>query len=557
MSVVPELLERAADDSAGARKARGAFFTPPTITRFLAQWAIRERTDAVLEPSAGDAAFLVEAVRRLRDLGAAEPPAVSGIEIHPHSAEVGRERIQRIGGAPALIVDDFFNVEPTARFDAVIGNPPYIRYQQFTGEARARAREAAFRAGVALTGLASSWAAFTVQSALHLRPGGRLGLVLPAELLSVNYAAPVRRFLFERFARLELVLFTEQVFPEAEADVVLLMASGFDEGASRHATVYETTNAAGLTSLPEGLTFTPTDPSDKWNSALVDPDAIEPLHSLRQAGAFVPLKAWGETTLGIVTGNNGYFTLSPERAAKLKLDPSELVPLSPPGSSHLRGLALTPVQLAELGDAGRATLMFRPAGDTLSPAAKRYVRSGERDRVHEAYKCRTRSPWYRVPLVPPADLLLTCMNADTPRLTTNEAGVHHLNSVHGVYLDAALRELGRDLLPLASLNSVTVLNAEMVGRAYGGGILKIEPREADRWAVPSSALITERAAELRAVRDLVAADLAGGRLWDAVQRVDAALFAGRDLPSDADLHAVRAAHTRLMERRIARSRTAR
>jgi len=557
MSIVPELLERAVDDTAGARKARGAFFTPPAITRFLAQWAIREGTDAVLEPSAGDAAFLVEAVRRLRDLGAAEPPAVSGIEIHPHSAEVGRERIERIGGSPALIVDDFFNVEPEARFDAVIGNPPYIRYQQFTGEARARAREAAFRAGVALTGLASSWAAFTVQSALHLRPGGRLGLVLPAELLSVNYAAPVRRFLFERFARLELVLFTEQVFPEAEADVVLLMASGFDEGSSRHATVYETTNAAGLTSLAEGLTFTPADPSDKWNAALVDPDAIEPLHSLRQVGAFVPLKEWGETTLGIVTGNNGWFTLSPARAARLKLDASELVPLSPPGSSHLRGLTLSPERIAELGAAGRATLMFRPTGDTLSPAAKRYVRSGERDRVHEAYKCRTRSPWYRVPLVPPADLLLTCMNADTPRLTTNEAGVHHLNSVHGVYLDAALGDLGRELLPLASLNSVTVLNAEMVGRAYGGGILKIEPREADRWAMPSPAFVRERADALRAVRDAVATDLAEGRLWDAVRRVDEALFAERELPSAADLQAVRAAHARLMERRVTRSRTAR
>src|SRR6478735_2592588 len=244
MSIVPELLERAADDTAGARKARGAFFTPPAITRFLAQWAIREGTDAVLEPSAGDAAFLVEAVRRLRDLGAAEPPAVSGIEIHPHSAEVGRERVERIGGSPALIVDDFFNVQPEARFDAVIGNPPYIRYQQFTGEARARAREAAFRAGVALTGLASSWAAFTVQSALHLRPGGRLGLVLPAELLSVNYAAPVRRFLMERFKRVRLVLFTERVFPGVQEEVVLLLADGYGQGPADHCELQQVRSAA-------------------------------------------------------------------------------------------------------------------------------------------------------------------------------------------------------------------------------------------------------------------------------------------------------------------------
>lgn len=52
-----------------------------------------------------------------------------------------------------------------------------------------------------------------VHSALFLKPGGRLGLVLPAELLSVNYAAQVREFLMRRFARVRLVLFTERVFP--------------------------------------------------------------------------------------------------------------------------------------------------------------------------------------------------------------------------------------------------------------------------------------------------------------------------------------------------------
>ena len=56
-------------------------------------------------------------------------------------------------------------------------------------------------------------------SALHLRPGGRLGFVLPAELLTANYAGAVRRFLFEKFNSIELVLFEERVFAEAETEV--------------------------------------------------------------------------------------------------------------------------------------------------------------------------------------------------------------------------------------------------------------------------------------------------------------------------------------------------
>ncbi|WP_433954605.1 HsdM family class I SAM-dependent methyltransferase [Janibacter indicus] len=273
----------AAVDTAELRKARGAFFTPDSITRYITNWAIRTSEDSVLEPSAGDAAFLVQAVRRLQEVGASVP-RVDGVEIHPHSARVAHARVKEAGGNPNLIVSDFFLVEPEPRYSVVIGNPPYIRYQDFTGESRTRSRAAALKAGVALTALASSWAAFTIHSALFLKPGGRMGLVLPAELLSVNYAAAVRQFLFDRFRSVELVLFTEQVFPEAEADVVLLLAEGFDEGPTDHATIYQAQDAEALSTLSGPLTWTPLDPAAKWTGVLVDPDAIEPLRSLKASG---------------------------------------------------------------------------------------------------------------------------------------------------------------------------------------------------------------------------------------------------------------------------------
>lgn len=47
------------------RKARATFFTPPEVTRFIADWAIRMGEDAVLKPSCGDAAFLLAATDRL------------------------------------------------------------------------------------------------------------------------------------------------------------------------------------------------------------------------------------------------------------------------------------------------------------------------------------------------------------------------------------------------------------------------------------------------------------------------------------------------------------
>lgn len=546
----------AALDTAELRKARGAVFTPEPVARYITDWAVRSTSDQVLEPSCGEASFLLAAVDRLaalrgpdqRDLQLA---ALDGVELHEASADAARALLRQAGVDARIEVGDFFCVEPTGSYDVVIGNPPFVRYQDFSGEARARSRAAALRAGVGLTNLASSWAAFAVHAALFLRPGGRMGLVLPAELLSVNYAAEVRRFLLGSFASVDLVMFSERVFPDVQEEVVLLLADGYQRGPTDHASIYQARNAAELATIAAGRTWRPARPEDKWTPSLLSTEALTAYTGLISGDGFTVLESWGDTTLGMVTGNNEFFALSPARAAALGLVKSDLLRLSPPGSRHLRGLTFSTAALNELGREGSATWLFRPAGEP-SPAALAYIAAGETANVDAAYKCRVREPWWRVPLVPPADLLLTYMNADTPRLSTNAARAGHLNSVHGVYLGAKLRKLGKDLLPLASLTSMTLVGAETVGRAYGGGMLKLEPREADRLPVPAPSVVQAAADRLVSIRPQVAGLLRSGKLVEAAKLVDDVLLVGELGMSRGDVRVLRDAHAALTARRVAR-----
>lgn len=540
-------------DTAQLRKARGAFFTPEPVARHLVEWAIRSADDRVLEPSCGEAAFLTEASQHLQRLGATGDLTrqLTGVELHEHSASVARQLVEATGGSATITVSDFFDVRPTGDFDAVIGNPPYVRYQDFTGRSRNASREAALLAGVRLTALASSWAAFLVYSALFLRQGGRLALVIPAELLSVNYAAPIRKFLMEQFAELRLVMFEERVFPGVLEEVVLVMADGYRVGSAAHATITQVRSADDLRGVKSEHQWTPSDSSAKWTSSILKAEARSAYEQVARNGLFAPLHDWGETTLGAVTGNNAFFCLTPERVAELGLGAEELLPLSPPGSRHLRGLSLTPAQMRVLADDGRATALFRP-GAVPSPAAQQYIDAGHRAGVDLAYKCRVRKPWWRVPVVPPADLLLTYMNADTPRITSNLAKAHHLNSVHGVYLNDEVRAIGSKLLPIASLNSATLLSAELVGRAYGGGMLKIEPREADKLLVPSLELVQRSAGALASIRPAVRSALASGGLLKAASLVDGALSAGGFAEEPRQLASLRESRHHLYLRRVAR-----
>ncbi|GGM09578.1 N-6 DNA methylase [Nakamurella endophytica] len=538
-------------DTAELRKARGAYFTPSAVARFISAWAIRSANDAVLEPSCGEAVFLHEAGRDGRHKG-----ALVGVELHDSSAAQAEQTLRAEGIDADIHVGDFFHHSQFGVYDAVIGNPPYVRYQDFSGESRVRARQAAFRAGVSLTNLASSWAAFTVHSALHLRAGGRLGLVLPAELLTVNYAAGVRQFLMDHFNDVGLVLFEERVFPGVLEEVVLLLADGYDPrgiAGTDHMTMWQVRDAAGLIDLAESRRWTPPSKSAKWSAGLMSASGLAAYDHALTGQGFTVLETWGDTTLGMVTGNNNFFTLAPAKARELRLQPTDLLRLSPPGSRHLRALTLTDAALDALGDAGQASLLFRPA-DEPSKAAWRYIKSGELLDVHQAYKCRVRSPWWRVPYLRPADLFLTYMNADTPRLASNRARAHHLNSVHGVYLRDDLRTDGLSLLPLASLNSVTLLGAETVGRAYGGGMLKIEPREADLLPVPSPAHVRAHRDALNRVRPTAVAHVRAGRLLEAVALVDDVLLTRGLGMAAAHLAAIRNDHADLTARRVARGK---
>ncbi|ORV87887.1 class I SAM-dependent DNA methyltransferase [Mycolicibacterium iranicum] len=538
-------------DTASLRKARGAFFTPAPVARFLAGWAVRHPGHAVLEPSCGEAVFLHEIGRR----GEHEGPLV-GVEIHEESATAAERSLRASGLDVTIHARDFFLHNEFGTYDAVVGNPPYVRYQDFAGESRARARQAALRAGVSLSNLASSWAAFTVHSALHLKPGGRLGLVLPAELLSVNYASGVRQFLMDHFHSVGLVLFDERVFPGVLEEVVLLLADGFHPGGGSGAThmqLSQVRDAEALDRETSKRSWTPPANGAKWSAGLMSAAGLSAFDAIVGSAAFTSLETWGDTTLGMVTGSNRFFTLSPAKVETLGLAESDVIALSPPGSRHLRGLGLTAQALHALGEAGRSTYLFRPATQP-SKAGWHYIRSGEDLDVHSAYKCRVRNPWWRVPYLRPADLFLTYMNADTPRLTSNRARAHHLNSVHGVYLRDELRRDGMNLLPLASLNSVTLLGAETVGRAYGGGMLKIEPREADVLPVPSPDLVRGNAAQLRSARPAVASLLSEGRLLEAVAVVDEALLIGTSSLNRRALGAIRRDHAGLTARRVARGK---
>lgn len=541
MSTVADLATGCLPDTPELRKARGAFFTSVAVCRFMAAWAIRLASDRVLEPSCGEAAFLVAAVRRLQELHV-NNPIVDGSEIHFDSARAAECIVREAGGHARVTVGDFLARPPGASYDAVIGNPPFVRYHGLTGESRRVALAAAAAQGVVLPQLTNSWAPFVVHAAAQLRPGGRLALVVPAELLTAGFAAGVRAFLLRRFKTVRLILSDTALFPGVLTDAILLLAEGL--GPTRSIEIQRVAGLKQLASYTRATTWTPSSPRDRWVPSLVAEESTFALDALTAAGSMTPLASWGRVSLGAVTGNNRFFTLTSAEVAALELQPRDLVQISPPGSRHLRAVVFSESLYQATKADGARTFLFRPSREP-SAAGREYIKIGERQGVQNAYKCRIRDPWWRPPLVPIPDLFLTYMNADTARLAANTARVHHLNSVHGVYLGPDLTDLAVPLA-VASVNSATLLSAELTGRAYGGGILKLEPGEARLFLLPVPEVVRSIADELRSILPELKRALAAGAVGQAAKLVDQLVFG--TLPSH-DLEAIRNARQDLAQRR--------
>lgn len=540
------------------RKDLGAFYTPRAMTDFVAAWAVRGPAERILDPGCGDAAFLLGAAGRLKALGATAQEIsaqLTGVDLNDDAVATAGAELAERGVLPRLLSGNFFSFTaqglfPTLpSFDAVIGNPPYVRYQLFREENRAAGLRAALRSGVLLPQLSSSWAPYLIHATSFLQPGGRLAMVLPGELLHVGYAAAVRSFLLQHFRDLTILSFEEKVFPGAMEEVVILLGTkGAGDGRLR---VCRLQSLADLREAPaEVLTrarVSRVAPGERWLTALLEQEAVAAALDVVHRARFESLGTLGRVDIGVVTGANDFFVLTRDRVERSRLPSTVLVPVVSK-AAHVRGIRYGLADWQAQENSGSPCHLLLVNGDDRSEALARYLAQGEALGLPARYKCRTRKPWFRVPYVRKPDLFLTYMNHIAPRLVVNDAGVTSTNTVHGVFLSDPLLAV-----PLAAAfqNSATLLSAEIEGRSYGGGVLKIEPGEAVRILVPR---LTPRVLEkLTGALPRIDALVRGGRLDEASAVVDTIVL-GKSF-RQVDIEKIRSVLHGLRARRLARNRT--
>lgn len=447
-------------------KLRGAYYTPPDLADYLARWVAARDPRVVLEPSCGDGVFVAALARR------APRARVVALERDPAEAAKARDRVGPAGGD--VIAADFLAWALTdgPPVDGVVGNPPYVRYQFLDDAQQALAERVIRREGLPFTRHTNAWVPFVIGALARLRPGGRLAMVVPAELLHVLHAASVRAYLLRVCAHVAVIDPEELWFDGATQGAVILLA----ERGPGPATL-QITPVRGRAFLDEAPPFGAgvagaTVPG-KWTWALLS-DAER--GAMDAAAAVLPrFDEVATVAVGIVTGANEFFLVNDATVAA-----NDLGAYARPmfgRSEHVPGVIYDAATHADNARRGLPT-HFLALADPLGPGAAAYVAAGERDGLHERYKCRIRTPWYRVPSVWTAPVALLKRCHDHPKLVRNTLGAFTTDTAYRI-----VPRVDADALVAGFVTSATALAAELEGRHYGGGVLELVPSEIARLRV--------------------------------------------------------------------------
>lgn len=525
----------AAKATPSAEKLRGGYYTPEPIAAFLAAW-VTAAGPRVLEPSCGDGSILLA-------LADASADAV-GVELVPGEALKAADRT----GAPVEVGDFFtwFDEDRRGQYDGVAGNPPYIRFGHWADPHRARALDLMRTEGLRPNRLTNAWVPFVVASVLASRPGGRVGLVLPAELLQVGYAAELRAYLIDSCSELTIVSFRRLVFPGILQEVVLLLAER-GKGPARIRTV-EVDDAADLAALcleTRPLVRAPLREREKWTKYFLDPDVIGLIRRLRDDRRLNAVGQFASVDVGVVTGRNSYFVMTREEAMDRGLL-DLTVPLVS-RSAQLLGVTYDETDESAFEEAGGRTLLLDAQGVDPSQheSLARYIRAGEVQGVNRGYKCGIRKQWWVVPSIWAADAFMLRQIHTHPRLVANHTKATSTDTVHRLRLGAGVES---SKLAAAAMNSITFIASEVLGRSYGGGILELEPSEAEELPIPSPDLLPEGL--VAKVDELVRER----RIEDAVDVVDQAVLIDKLGFDPGEVLAARRAWRTLRDRRANRGR---
>lgn len=457
---------------------KGQFWTPDWVAEAMIAY-VAQNADLIFDPGVGRGAFYT-ALEKV-----APKKKFLGTDIDPEIINEARQ--EGIFGKNAeLEVRDFILNPPKRLFKAVVANPPYIRHHRLSQEQKNQFRKISLmNLGDTLDGRAGLHIYFLIQALSLLDKGGRLAFIMPADTCEGVFSKKLWNWISKKFRIEGVVTFEHKATPFPGVDtnaLIFLIKNEKPQEKLKWVKCLVPQSKELFEFLKNGLAGKSYKDLDIHERDLIEALSIGFSRAPRADHDFeYTLADFARVMRGIATGANEFFFLTREKAKEVGIPDKFLLP-AVGRTRDAEGAYLTRETLIKLEAKGRPTLLFFPNGsrwEDMPESVKNYIHEGEKLGLAKRPLISTRQPWYKMEVreVPP--LLFAYLGRRNARFIRNTAGVVPLTGFLCIYPRSNDEKFIEKFWKILE-HPDTISNLQLVGKSYGAGAIKVEPRALEK-----------------------------------------------------------------------------
>ncbi len=461
-------------------REKGQFWTPSWVAEAMVAY-VAENTELVFDPATGKGAFL----KALINLNNSKNILFYGIDI---DHEVLQDEIY--DNTSCLVeLRDFMKNPPQRKFKAIVANPPYIRHHRIDEETKRYLKRLCVEiTNSTIDGRAGYHIYFLLQALRLLAEKGRLAFIMPADTCEGTFSKKLWNWITKNYCLECVVTFDENAtpFPSVDTNAVIFFIKN---DTPKKEIFWVKSNQAYSDDL-KNFMLTGFDKTD-FETLLITRRTLKealstglsrPEQSLK--GFKYHLSDFATVMRGIATGANDFFFLTKEQAEELHI-PQEFLKLAIGRTKDICGDIVAMADIRKLYERKRPTLLLsidQPEA-RLPKQVVDYLQKGVKANLHNRPLIKQRNPWFRMEKRKIPELLFAYLGRRNARFIKNEAKVLPLTGFLCVYPIYTDEPFVNSLWKVLN-HPDTIKNLRLVGKSYGSGAIKVEPRNLDKLPIP-------------------------------------------------------------------------
>ena len=460
----------------GHRKDYGQFFTPPKIARFMVEWLLRNEPATILDPAFGLGVFYDQV-----------HPANSTRRTHFTGYEIDAQILNYLdteASRPDLTViqDDYLEAD-AGIFDAIVCNPPYMRFQKFLNRHNVLP-QIERKIGTKLVGYMNIASVFLLKALKELGANGSLAFIMPFEFFNTGYGKEVKRSLIEEHLLKQIVIFSneKEIFPDATTTVCVLLCKKDGKEESIRITLIDNDDEIDRIQRIDDfyqhkILSTELPYSKKWT-----PIIASLLYKKTLPSGFCRVSLYGTFVRGIATGANEFFALRKTEIERLRVGDENLRKCITK-SAQIRKAVFTEDDFYGLYSRD-IPVHCLDVKEHEKPEVIRYIEHGEKLGFQRRYLTENRNPWYKIEYREPAPILFGVFSRGRLKVIRNYSSAVNFTCFHSFFPNMfGAKYVDKLFIYFFSDRGQELI--KMNKRSYGNALDKLEPGDLNDCLCPS------------------------------------------------------------------------